>query len=231
MAIVATTLKRAVLIPHTEGRNAGSVSGSSHRTPGKGNAPLTATTRVFQDGKLKSDSVRFQERVDIVETTAKKLKFLLSRSETCTLPIYHRSLFSCAVPIFEYSICERNPTQISVSTKELHQKKSGIEISLYRRKNSCFLQSCSDTVELEITESSEGIKRRQPPITQTSQPFSEYCLDCSGAAFRQDRVDINQGQATKTMANLADPTRSFKTILLKASSYKPSDGLFCFASE
>ncbi|MDB4449346.1 elongation factor P, partial [bacterium] len=142
MAIVATNLKRGQCIQY-EGER-GVVLGLEHRTPGKGNALIAATIRSFKTGKTKTIRFASSEKVDIVETDRQKLEFSYSEPGT-----YH---FMDPTTYDTIGIDE----DFVGDAKNFIKEGQVIEI-LFIEGNPVSID-LPDTVELEITESSEGIK-------------------------------------------------------------------------
>ncbi len=73
MAIVATQLKRGQCISYNN--ELGIVTGTEHRTPGKGNALVMATVRSFKTGKTKDIRFASSDKVEIVQSERQKLEF------------------------------------------------------------------------------------------------------------------------------------------------------------
>ena len=142
MAVVATKLNRGQCIRY-EG-DMGVVLNIEHRTPGKGNALIAATIRSFHSGKTKTIRFASSEKVEIVETDRQKLEFSysdpsgfnfmdLNTYETITLPI-----------------------ELIGDTKNYMKEGQQVEV-LFIEGNAVSID-LPTTVELEVTESSEGIK-------------------------------------------------------------------------
>ncbi|MGB2402659.1 MAG: elongation factor P [Akkermansiaceae bacterium] len=141
-SIVATNVKRGQCIKY-EGET-GIVLNLDHRTPGKGNALIAATIRSFQTGKTKSIRFASSDKVEIVETDRQKLEFSYSDPsgyhfmdmntyETVTLDqdlIGNNKDFLTEGMMAEILFIEGNPVTVDVPA----------------------------VVELEVTESSDGIK-------------------------------------------------------------------------
>ena len=142
MAIVATNLKRGQCIQY-EGER-GVVLGLEHRTPGKGNALIAATIRSFKSGKTKTIRFASSEKVDIVETDRQKLEF--SYAEPGTYHFMDPQTFD-TIGIDQGFIGD---------AKDFIKEGQLIEI-LFIEGNPVSID-LPDSVELEITESSEGIK-------------------------------------------------------------------------
>jgi len=142
MAIVATNLKKGQCVKY-EG-DMGIVLGIEHRTPGKGNALIAATIRSLNSGNKKTIRFASSEKVDIVETDRQKLEFSyadaagynfmdLDTYETVTLP-------------------ESLVDDIRSLMKE------GQEVEVLFIEGNAVSVTLPATVELKVTQSSEGIK-------------------------------------------------------------------------
>ena len=142
MAVVATNLRKGQCIRY-EG-DMGVVLGIEHRTPGKGNALIAATIRSFNSGNKKTIRFSSSEKVDIVETDRQKLEFSyadpsgynfmdLQTYETITLP-------------------ENLVDDVKSFMKE------GGEVEVLFIEGNAVSIDLPTSVELEVTESSEGIK-------------------------------------------------------------------------
>ncbi len=142
MAIVATNLKKGQCVKY-EG-DMGIVLGIEHRTPGKGNALIAATIRSLNSGNKKTIRFASSEKVDIVETDRQKLEFSyadaagynfmdLDTYETVTLP-------------------ESLVDDIRSLMKE------GQEVEVLFIEGNAVSVTLPTTVELKVTQSSEGIK-------------------------------------------------------------------------
>ncbi len=142
MAIVATKLNRGQCIKYDG--DMGVVLNIEHRTPGKGNALIAATIRSFQSGKTKTIRFSSSEKVEIVETDRQKLEFSyvdpsgfnfmdLNTYETITLP-----------------------GELVGDSK--NYMKEGQDVEVLFIEGSAVSLTLPITVELEVTESSEGIK-------------------------------------------------------------------------
>lgn len=159
MAIVATNLKKGQCIKY-QGET-GIVLNLEHRTPGKGNALIAATIRSFQTSKTKTIRFSSSEKVDVIDTDRQKLEFSyadpsgynfmdLTTYETITLP----------------------KELVEDSTDYL---KEGLEVEVLFVEGNPVTVSLPATVELEVTESSEGIKGdtannpTKPAVLQTGK--------------------------------------------------------------
>ncbi len=141
-ATVATNVKKGQCIKY-EGET-GIVLGLDHRTPGKGNALVAVTIRSFQSGKTKSIRFASSDKVEIIDTDRQKLEFSygdpsgfhfmdMTSYETITLDaelIGDNKFYLVEGMQAEILFIEGNPVTVDVP----------------------------GTVELVVTESSEGIK-------------------------------------------------------------------------
>ncbi|MGJ8697793.1 MAG: elongation factor P [Verrucomicrobiaceae bacterium] len=142
MAIVATNLKKGQCIKY-EGER-GVVLGLEHRTPGKGNALIAATIRSFVTGKTKTIRFASSEKVDIVETDRQKLEF--SYSEPGTYHFMDMQTYDTIGFSDEFVGDAKNFIKEGQTVEVLFVEGSAVSIDL------------PASVELEVTESSEGIK-------------------------------------------------------------------------
>ena len=142
MAIVATNLKRGQCIKYEGDR--GVVLGLEHRTPGKGNALIAATIRSFNTGKTKTIRFASSEKVDIVETDRQKLKF--SYAEPGIYNFMDMQTYDNIALADEFVGDSKNFLKEGQEVEVLFIEGAAVSIDL------------PSTVELEVTESSEGIK-------------------------------------------------------------------------
>jgi elongation factor P len=142
MAIVATNLKRGQCIKY-EGER-GVVLGLEHRTPGKGNALIAATIRSFNTGKTKTIRFASNEKVDIVETDRQKLEFSYAEPGT-----YH---------FMDMQTFETTGLDEGFIGDAKDFLTEGQEVEVLFIEGSPVSLDLPSSVELEITESSEGIK-------------------------------------------------------------------------
>lgn len=142
MAIVATNLKKGQCIKYSG--DMGIVLGLEHRTPGKGNALIAATIRSFSNGNKKTIRFASSEKVEIVETDRQKLEF------------------SYADPS-GYHFMDLNTYETVTLSEELvadtkDYMKEGQEVEVLFLEGNAVSIDLPSTVELKVTESSEGIK-------------------------------------------------------------------------
>lgn len=142
MAVVATNLKKGQCIKY-EGET-GTVLNIEHRTPGKGNALIAATIRSFQTGKTKTIRFASSEKVDIVETDRQKLEFSYSDPSG-----FH------FMDLDTYETITLNPDLVADSREYL---KEGMPVEVLFIEGNPVSLDLPSTVELEVTESSEGLK-------------------------------------------------------------------------
>ncbi len=142
MAIVATNLKRGQCIKYEGDR--GVVLGLEHRTPGKGNALIAATIRSFNTGKTKTIRFASSEKVEIVETDRQKLEF--SYAEPGTYHFMDTNTYD-TVGLAEDFVGDAK-----------YFLKEGQEVEILFIEDNPVSLDVPATVELKVTESSEGIK-------------------------------------------------------------------------
>ena len=142
MAIVATNLKKGQCIKY-EG-DTGVVLGLEHRTPGKGNALIAATIRSFNSGNKKTIRFASSEKVEIVETDRQKLEFSYADNTGFNF-----------MDLNTYETITLNEELVG-DTKLLMKEGQEVEV-LFIEGNPVSIDLPS-TVELKVTESSEGIK-------------------------------------------------------------------------
>ncbi|MDP0489677.1 MAG: elongation factor P [Verrucomicrobiota bacterium JB023] len=142
MAIVATNLKKGQCIKYEGDR--GVVLGLEHRTPGKGNALIAATIRSFNNGNKKTIRFASSEKVEVIETDRQKLEFSYadpSGYNFMDLTTYETVTF---------------PESLVGDAKNF--MKEGQEVEVLFLEGSAVSIDLPSTVELKVTESSEGIK-------------------------------------------------------------------------
>jgi elongation factor P len=142
MATVATNLKRGQCIKY--GGESGIVLGLDHRTPGKGNALIAATIRSFATGKTKTIRFASSEKVDIVETDRQKLEF--SYGEPGMLHFMDMQTYETTAFTDEFVGDAKNFIKEGQEVEVLFVAGSAVSIDL------------PSSVELKVTDSSEGIK-------------------------------------------------------------------------
>ena len=142
MAIVATNLKKGQCIKYDG--DMGIVLGLEHRTPGKGNALIAATIRSFNSGNKKTIRFASSEKVEIVETDRQKLEFSYADSSG-------------------YNFMDLNTYETITLSEDLvgdtkDFMKEGQEVEVLFLEGNAVSIDLPSTVELKVTESSEGIK-------------------------------------------------------------------------
>lgn len=142
MAIVATNLKKGQCIKYQG--EIGVVLNIEHRTPGKGNALIMATIRSFQSGNTKDIRFASSEKVDIVQTDRQKLEFSYADPSG-----YHfMDMESYELQTLDESLVD--------SAKDF--LKEGLMVEVLFIEGNAVSIDLPSSVELEVTESSEGIK-------------------------------------------------------------------------
>ncbi len=142
MAVVATKLNKGQCIRY-EG-DMGVVLHIEHRTPGKGNALIAATIRSFNSGNKKTIRFASSEKVDIVEAQRQKLEFSYSDPSGAHF-----------MDLETYETITLDESLVSDCRSFL---KEGQEVEILFIEANAVSVSLPATVELKVTESSEGIK-------------------------------------------------------------------------
>lgn len=142
MAVVATNLKRGQCIKYDG--DLGIIQGLEHRTPGKGNALIMATVRSVNSGKQKAIRFASSDKVEVVNTDRQKLEFSYTDPSG-----YH------FMDLNTYETISLNEDLVADSKDFL---KEGLEVEVLFIEEDAVAVSIPPVVELEITESSEGIK-------------------------------------------------------------------------
>ncbi|MBK1791096.1 elongation factor P [Persicirhabdus sediminis] len=141
-SIVATNVKKGQCIKYQG--ELGLVLGLEHRTPGKGNALIAATIRSFQTGKTKTIRFASSDKVEVVETDRQKLEFSYADPEG-----YHfMDPNTYDTVTFDAKLVgdAKDYLTDAMLVEVLFIEESPVSLDL------------PATVELEVTESSEGIK-------------------------------------------------------------------------
>lgn len=141
-SVVATNLKKGQCIKY-QGET-GIVLGLEHRTPGKGNALIAATIRSFQTGKTKSIRFASSDKVEVVETDRQKLEFSYSDPSGFNF-----------MDLTTYETITLDKSLVEDSVDYL---KEGLEVEVLFLEGNAVTVTLPLTVELLVTESSEGIK-------------------------------------------------------------------------
>ena len=142
MAVVATNLKKGQCIAYEGDR--GIVLNLEHRTPGKGNALIAATIRSFNCGKQKTIRFASSDKVEIVETDRQKLEFSYSDPSG-----FH------FMDLTTYETTTLSEDFVGDVTKFM---KEGQEVEVLFVGGDPVTVTLPASVELKITESSEGVK-------------------------------------------------------------------------
>jgi len=142
MAVVATNLKKGQCIKYEGDR--GIVLGLEHRTPGKGNALIAATIRSFNNGNKKTIRFASSDKVEIVETDRQKLEF----SYADPTGYHFMDLTSYETITFSSDLVGDNKDYM----------KEGQEVEVLFLEGEAVSIALPASVELTVTESSEGIK-------------------------------------------------------------------------
>lgn len=142
MATVATNLKKGQCIKYDG--DLGIVQGIEHRTPGKGNALIMATVRSVSSGKQKAIRYASSDKVEVVSTDRQKLEFSYADPSGYNF-----------MDLTTYETITLNENLVADSKDFL---KEGLEIEVLFIEGDAVAVSVPPVVELEITESSEGIK-------------------------------------------------------------------------
>jgi elongation factor P len=141
-AIVATNVKKGQCIKY-EGET-GIVLGVEHRTPGKGNALIAATIRSTQSGKTKTIRFASSDKVEVVDTERQQLEFSYidpTGYNFMDLTTYETISF---------------PATFVEGVKDY--MKEGQKVEVLFIEGEPVSVALPPTVELLITQSSEGIK-------------------------------------------------------------------------
>ncbi|MFC5051122.1 elongation factor P [Rubritalea spongiae] len=141
-SVVATNLKKGQCIKY-QGET-GLVLALDHRTPGKGNALVAATIRSFQTGKTKSIRFASSDKVEIVETDRQKLEFSYADP--------------AGFNFMDLTTYETITLDKSLVEDSIDYLKEGLEVEVLFIEGNAVTVSIPATVELLVTESSEGIK-------------------------------------------------------------------------
>ena len=141
-ATVATNVKKGQCIKY-EGET-GIVLNLDHRTPGKGNALVAATIRSFQTGKTKSIRFASSDKVEIVETDRQRLEY------------------SYADPTGFHFMDMNTYETITLDGALIGDNKNylveGMQAEILFIEGNPVTVDVPGTVELEVTEASEGLK-------------------------------------------------------------------------
>lgn len=142
MAVVATKLNKGQCIEYQGER--GIVLQLDHRTPGKGNALVAATIRSFSSGNKKTIRFASSDKVEIVETERQKLEFSYSDPSG-----FH---------FMDMTTYETITLADALVGEVKGMMKEGQEVEVLYVGGEPVSVTLPASVELEVTESSEGIK-------------------------------------------------------------------------
>ena len=142
MAVVATNIKRGQCIKYQG--ELGIILGLEHRTPGKGNALIMATVRSLQTGKQKAIRFASSDKVDIVETDRQKLDY----------SYFDQTNYVFMDPV-SYESVELSPDLLGEGVKMLTEN---MQVEVLFIEGNAVAVELPPSVELTVTESSEGIK-------------------------------------------------------------------------
>ena len=141
-AVVATNLKRGMCLKY-EGE-LGIIIDTEHRTPGKGNALIMATVRSVNSGKTKAIRFASNDKCDIVDTERQKLEFSYADQNG----YYFMDTTS-------YETIELPAKMLGDGIDFLAEN---MEVEVLFIEGNPVSAELPPSVELEVTESSEGIK-------------------------------------------------------------------------
>jgi elongation factor P len=142
MAIVATQLKRGQCISYNN--ELGIVTGTEHRTPGKGNALVMATVRSFKTGKTKDIRFASSDKVEIVQSERQKLEF--SYHDQVGYHFMDPSTFDTVTFQEEFIEDSKDLLIDGITVEVLFVDGKAVTIEL------------PSNIELEVTESAPGVK-------------------------------------------------------------------------
>jgi elongation factor P len=142
MAIVATQLKRGQCISYNN--ELGIVTGTEHRTPGKGNALVMATVRSFKTGKTKDIRFASSDKVEIVQSERQKLEY--SYHDQVGYHFMDPSTFDTVTFQEEFIEDSKDLLIDGITVEVLFVDGKAVTIEL------------PSNIELEVTESAPGVK-------------------------------------------------------------------------
>jgi elongation factor P len=142
MAIVATQLKRGQCISYNN--ELGIVTGTEHRTPGKGNALIMATVRSFKTGKTKDIRFASSDKVEIVQSERQKLEY--SYHDQVGYHFMDPSTFDTVTFQEEFIEDSKDLLIDGITVEVLFVDGKAVTIEL------------PSNIELEVTESAPGVK-------------------------------------------------------------------------
>jgi elongation factor P len=142
MAIGATQLKRGQCISYNN--ELGIVTGTEHRTPGKGNALVMATVRSFKTGKTKDIRFASSDKVEIVQSERQKLEY--SYHDQVGYHFMDPSTFDTVTFQEEFIEDSKDLLIDGITVEVLFVDGKAVTIEL------------PSNIELEVTESAPGVK-------------------------------------------------------------------------
>ncbi|PAW63053.1 MAG: elongation factor P [Verrucomicrobiia bacterium Tous-C2TDCM] len=142
MAIVATQLKRGQCISYNN--ELGIVTGTEHRTPGKGNALVMATVRSFKTGKTKDIRFASSDKVEIVQSERQKLEY--SYHDQVGYHFMDPSTYDTVTFQEEFIEDSKDLLIDGITVEVLFVDGKAVTIEL------------PPSIELEVTESAPGVK-------------------------------------------------------------------------
>lgn len=142
MAIVATQLKRGQCISYNN--ELGIVTGTEHRTPGKGNALVMATVRSFKTGKTKDIRFASSDKVEIVQSERQKLEY--SYHDQVGYHFMDPATFDTVTFQEEFIEDSKDLLIDGITVEVLFVDGKAVTIEL------------PSNIELEVTESAPGVK-------------------------------------------------------------------------
>jgi elongation factor P len=142
MAVVATQIKKGQCIEYSNEKL--QVLDIDHRTPGKGNAIILANCRSLQTGKTKTIRFASSDKVEVVNVDRRKLEYSYTDGTG----------FFFMDPI-SYDTIELSSEMLE-DVKDLLIENLAIDVLFIDEK--AMTIDLPPQVELEVTESSEGIK-------------------------------------------------------------------------
>jgi elongation factor P len=142
MAIVATQLKRGQCISYNN--ELGIVTGTEHRTPGKGNALVMATVRSFKTGKTKDIRFASSDKVEIVQSERQKLEY--SYHDQVGYHFMDPSTYDTVTFQEEFIEDSKDLLIDGITVEVLFVDGKAVTIEL------------PSNIELEVTESAPGVK-------------------------------------------------------------------------
>ncbi len=176
MAVVATNIRKGQCIKYQG--DLGIVLDTEHRTPGKGNALIMATVRSLQSGKTKAIRFASSDKVDVVQTDRQKLEYSYTDGSGYYFMDPHT-----------YDTVEL-PKELLADAVDLLKENMPVEV-LFVEGNPVAAE-LPPSVELTVTESSEGIKGdtannpQKPAILETGKEIQVPLFVKTGDVVKVD---------------------------------------------